>query len=124
MSTRSFALLLEMAQQGERTAWNAVYNVAFCRLRSIARALLRRERPGHTLQPTALVSELFLKLHRLETHILGEKHFFYLSARAMRQVLIDHARVWGARKNIRPELIPDLLLGAGQPDLEPNCAWP
>ena len=44
------------------------------------------------MQPTALVSELFLKLHRLETRILSEDHFFRISARAMRQVLIDHSR--------------------------------
>jgi RNA polymerase sigma-70 factor (ECF subfamily) len=84
--------------------------LAFLRLKSIAAALLRRERPGHTLQPTALVSELFLKLHRLEVTILSEDHFFRLSARAMRQVLIDHSRRGRPARTISADQIPELLL--------------
>jgi RNA polymerase sigma-70 factor (ECF subfamily) len=86
------ASLIHRAQQGDGVARDAVYKLAFSRLRGIASALLCRERAGHTLQPTALVSELFLKLQRLEMRILNEDHFFRVSARAMRQVLIDHAR--------------------------------
>src|SRR6267378_5309877 len=88
----AFASLFEKARLGDNVARDAVYKLAFYRLRVIASALLRRERAGHTLQPTALVSELFLKLHRLETTILSEDHFFRISARAMGQVLIDHSR--------------------------------
>jgi RNA polymerase sigma factor (TIGR02999 family) len=91
--TEAFASLFARAQLGDRVARDTVYKLAFHRLRGIASALLGRERRGHTLQPTALVSELFLKLHKLETQILNEDHFFHISARAMRQVLIDHARV-------------------------------
>ena len=65
----AFASLFEKAQLGDGVALDAVYKLAYYRLRVIASALLRRERAGHTLQPTALVSELFLKLHRLETRI-------------------------------------------------------
>jgi DNA-directed RNA polymerase specialized sigma24 family protein len=95
-----------------------MYKLTFCRLRGIASALLRRERAGHTLQPTALVSELFLKLHRLEMRILNEDHFFRVSARAMRQVLIDHAR---AKKPIKVplEAIPGLL----QPRSHEEADW-
>jgi RNA polymerase sigma-70 factor, ECF subfamily len=107
----AFASLFEKAQLGDSLARDAVYKLAFHRLRVIASALLGRERAGHTLQPTALVSELFLKLHRLETRILSEDHFFYLAARAMRQVLIDHARVKRAPR-VPLELIPELLLPA------------
>src|SRR6266481_4676785 len=104
----AFAGLFEKAQQGDSFARDAVYKLAFHRLRVIASALLRRERPGHTLQPTALVSELFLKLHRLEVRILSEDHFFRISARAMRQVLIDHAR--GKRTlKVALDRIPELL---------------
>jgi RNA polymerase sigma-70 factor, ECF subfamily len=120
LSTRPLALLLEQAQQGDGTAWGAVYNLAFSRLRLIARSLLQRERNGHTLQPTALVSELFLKLHRIQARIVGEEHFFGLSARAMRQVLIDHARAKGAQKIIPPHLISDLLPGAAQSNADPE----
>src|SRR5215510_13189905 len=54
--TEAFASLFEKAQLGDGVALDAVYKLAFYRLRVIASALLRRERPGHTLQPTALVS--------------------------------------------------------------------
>jgi len=61
---------------------------------------------------TALISELFLKLHRLETTILSEDHFFRISARAMRQVLIDHSRVKRITHKVSIDLIPALLLPA------------
>src|SRR5260370_42283976 len=108
-----FASLVAKSRLGASVAQDAVYQLAFHRLRVIPSALLRRESPGHTLQPPALVSELFLKLHRLETQILSEDHFFRISARAMRQVLIDHARLKKAPK-VPLELIPELLLPASQ----------
>jgi len=108
--TEAFASLFEKAQLGDGVALDAVYQLAFYRLRVIASALLRRERAGHTLQPTALVSELFLKLRRLETRILNEDHFFRISARAMRQVLIDHSRVTKMAHKVSIDLIPELLL--------------
>jgi RNA polymerase sigma-70 factor (ECF subfamily) len=108
--TPALGSLLERARLGDSFARDAVYSLAFSRLRRIASALLRQERPGHTLQPTALVSELFLKLHRLEVRILNEDHFFRLSARAMRQVLIDHSRARRSLRTIPPELIAELLI--------------
>ena len=114
MVTKTLGELLESAQQGDPTAENAVYRIAFCRLRSIASSLLRREKAAQTLQPTALVSELFLKLRRLESRILSEDLFFHVSARAMRQVLVDHARTRRAQKKIPPELIVELLPDTAQ----------
>jgi RNA polymerase sigma-70 factor, ECF subfamily len=108
----AFASLIEKARLGDGVARDTVYKLAFYRLRMIASALLRRERAGHTLQPTALVSELFIKLNRLETQILSEDHFFRISARAMRQVLIDHSRVRKPAANISADRIPELLLPA------------
>src|SRR5262245_26147653 len=101
--------LLEKAQLGDSIARDAVYKFAFHRLRAIAAGLLGRERRGHTLQPTALVSELFLKLHRIEMRILNEDHFFRLSARAMRQVLIDHSRTRKPATPLAPDAIQELL---------------
>ena len=112
--TEVFASLFEKARLGDGVARDAVYKLAFYRLRGIASALLRRERAGHSLQPTALVSELFLKLQRLETRILSEDHFFRIAARAMRQVLIDHARVKRPAMAVPSELIPELLLAVNQ----------
>ena len=110
--TEAFTALFEKAQRGDNLAREAVYKLAFYRLRGLASALLRRDRPGHTLQPTALVSELFLKLQRLETQILNEDHFFRMSARAMRQVLIDHARVKSPVQKTPIDIVPELLLPA------------
>jgi hypothetical protein len=93
----------------------------FYRLRGIASALLKKERAGHTLQPTALVSELFFKPRGLETRILGEEHLFRIAAGAMQQVLIDSARAKAAGKRIPPRLVSELLPGldgtGGDPEL-------
>jgi RNA polymerase sigma factor (TIGR02999 family) len=115
----AFVSLIERARLGDRLAREAVYKLAFARLKVIASALLRRERVGHTLQPTALVSELFLKFQRLETRIVSEDHFFRISARAMRQVLIDHAQARRAVK-VPLEMIPELLLPGGRTDAGPE----
>ena len=62
-------------------------------LRRTAGAYMRRERPDHTLQPTALVNEAYLRLIK-EREVAWENraHFFGIAARAMRQILVDHAR--------------------------------
>jgi RNA polymerase sigma factor (TIGR02999 family) len=116
----TFTLLFAKVQQGNHFAQNAFYGMTFCRLRSIARKLLQKERPGHTLQPTALVSELFLKLRGLETQILGEEHFFSIAARAMQQVLIDSARTRSAQKRIPPERIAAFVTASGSGVVNPE----
>lgn len=118
--SETFALLFEKTQQGNRFAQNAFYGMTFRRLRSIALALLRKERAGHTLQATALVSEVFLKLRGLGTRILGEEHFFRVAQRAMQQVLIDSARTKFARKRIPPELISEFLAGSNPANSDPE----
>ncbi len=100
--------LIGAANKGEKIALDAIYRLAFPRLRAIASGLLRRERRGHTLQPTALVSELFLKLRRVEIRLANEEHFFAVSARAMKQVLVDYSRIKSAQKTIPPSLIDAL----------------
>ena len=116
----SFAVLLDETQQGNWLAQNALYGMTFRRLRSIALALLRKERAGHTLQPTALVSESFLKLRCVGTRILGEEHFFRVAQRAMQQVLIDSARSKSAQKRIPPELLSEFLTGSNPPRADPE----
>ncbi|HEY2433224.1 MAG TPA: ECF-type sigma factor [Vicinamibacterales bacterium] len=61
-------------------------------LRRIAGAYMRRERPDHTLQPTALVNEAYLRLVDSDVAWEGRGHFFSIAAHLMRQVLVDHAR--------------------------------
>lgn len=65
---------------------------AYEELRRIAAALLATERVDHTLQPTALVHEAYVRLARRERELIDEAHFFRLAAKAMRHILIDHAR--------------------------------
>lgn len=61
-------------------------------LRNIAQALMRKERPDHTLQTTALVSELYLKLAKEPMEYRSEKEWLAYAARAMKNILIDHAK--------------------------------
>ena len=68
-------------------------------LRQLAAAQLARERKGHTLQPTALANEAYLRMvDVVERGFDSRAHFFGIAARAMRQVLVDHARTRDAKK--------------------------
>src|SRR5947207_9438446 len=71
-----------------------VYN----ELRRLAAAYLRRERPGQTLQATALVHEAYLRLAGAGTPWQDKRHFVGIAARSMRQILVEHARARGAKK--------------------------
>lgn len=72
-------------------------------LRRLAASYLSRERPGHTLQPTALVNEAFLRLAGSDVQPKDRKHFFSLAARLMRRVLVDHARRYQAGRRFAPQ---------------------
>jgi RNA polymerase sigma factor (TIGR02999 family) len=73
--------------------------LVYAELRRIASAFMKRQRPGHTLQPTALVNEAFIKLFQgAEPHFVDRAHFLALMSRVMRQVLVDHARGHDAAK--------------------------
>src|SRR5215472_1527324 len=67
-------------------------------LRRIAAGYMRRERPDHTLQPTALVNEAYLRLVEGDVAWEGRAHFYGIAARVMRQILVDHARKHQAAK--------------------------
>src|SRR5437667_8288612 len=67
-------------------------------LRRLAGAYMRRERPGQTLQATALVHEAYLRLATAGTPWHDERHFFGIAARSMRQILVERARARGAQK--------------------------
>ena len=68
-------------------------------LKAVASAYLRRERPNHTLQATALIHEAYLKLsQRGQFAVADRSHLMALAARAMRQILVDHARARAAEK--------------------------
>jgi RNA polymerase sigma factor (TIGR02999 family) len=67
-------------------------------LRRLAGAYMRRERPGQTIQATALVHEAYLRLARAGTPWHDERHFVGIAARSMRQILVERARARGAQK--------------------------
>jgi RNA polymerase sigma factor (TIGR02999 family) len=76
-----------------------VVEALYPELRRIAGSLMRKERPGHTLQPTALVGEAFVRLvDERQITWQDRAHFLGIAARVMRQILVDHARRRGAAK--------------------------
>lgn len=85
--------LLDRWSQGDQQAFDSVATLVHHELRKLADAYLRRERSDHTLQPTALVNELWLRLVRHDdAQFENRKRFFALAAQIMRQILVDHAR--------------------------------
>src|SRR5215467_8164516 len=72
--------------------------LVYAELRRSAAAYMRRERPGQTLQPTALVHEAYLRLAGAGTPWHDKQHFVGIAARSMRQILIERARARGAQK--------------------------
>jgi RNA polymerase sigma factor (TIGR02999 family) len=84
-----------------REAQEELFREVYDELRRVAASMLRRERPGHTLQPTALVHEAYLRLiDQDRVPWQGRAHFFGAAARAMRQILVDHARRKNAAKRV------------------------
>jgi RNA polymerase sigma factor (TIGR02999 family) len=74
-------------------------DVVYDALHRIAKGHLRRERSGHTLQPTALVHEAYLKIFgQSELQFVDRAHFFAVMSRAMRRILVDHARARAAER--------------------------
>src|SRR5262249_54551405 len=86
-------LLLHRMQQGDIEARSRLITLVYPELRKIAARRMRAERAGHTLQPTALVHEAFLRLAGTKDIEWRDRtHFFALSAEVMRHVLVDSAR--------------------------------
>ena len=84
--------LFEAAGSGDRSAFDALYRAVYDELHRMARANMRREKGGHTLQPTALVNEAYLRLAPAAASWEDRRHFFGAAAEAMRRILVDHAR--------------------------------
>ena len=85
--------LLLKWRRGDRVALEQLIPLVYLELRRIAGAQLRGERADHSLQPTALVHEAYLRLVRVDRMSVNDRaHFLALAAQLMRQVLVDHAR--------------------------------
>ncbi|HZR23362.1 MAG TPA: ECF-type sigma factor [Vicinamibacterales bacterium] len=92
-SSPDITALLVRWKDGDESALDSLVPLVYAELRGLARSYLRRERRGHTLQATALVNELFIRLAKDQPqHWTDRAHFFGIAARAMRQILVAHAR--------------------------------
>ncbi len=98
-SQKSVTQLLVSWNQGERHALDELLPVVYAELRSLAENYLRRERINHTLQPTALVHEAYLRLvDQREVNWQNRAQFFGVAAQMMRRILVNHARERHASK--------------------------
>jgi RNA polymerase sigma-70 factor, ECF subfamily len=107
MSSRSMDVtaLLALARGGDQEATATLIQIVYPELRRIASSYLRHERSDHTLQPTALVHEAYLRLAGQSLDLQNRNHFFGVAARLMRQVLVEYARARNASKR-RGEKVP------------------
>jgi RNA polymerase sigma factor (TIGR02999 family) len=91
--------ITQLLQQGDSSSFEELFPIVYGELRKIAGALFRKEyRADHTLQPTALVHEAFIKLVGAEVSWQSRAHFFGIAARSMRQILVKHAEARNAEK--------------------------
>ena len=91
--------LLARWQDGDQSALDELVPIVHDELRRLARRQMAGERPGHTLQPTALVNEAYLRLVNLKQMRWQDRaHFFAMGARLMRRILVDFARSRGYQK--------------------------
>ena len=109
--------LLSQWRAGSEEAGTELMNVVYGELRRLAASYMRRERPEHTLAPTALVNEAFLRLSGgAEIDWQNRGHFFAVFAQQMRRVLVDHARSVRSEKRWGG-LARQPLAGANEADL-------
>lgn len=119
---RDVTALLRLADQGDPDAREQLFRTVYDELRRMARIAMKGERGDHTLQPTALVHEAFLRLAGATIPWASRAHFFAVAGTTMRRVLVDHARSVGACKRaagqridldevllITPDRIPELI---------------
>ena len=97
-------MLLKSWQDGDQGALDELSASVYDELRRLARSAFRGERPGHTLQPTALVNEAFMKLVAADVSWQSRAHFYALSARMMRRILVNHAEAKNAQKRGGPQV--------------------
>jgi RNA polymerase sigma factor (TIGR02999 family) len=98
--TSTIIRLIESVRNGDATAAAALTPLLYNELHRLAMHHMRNERPGHTLQATALVNEAYLKLiDNREANWQNRAHFLAIASQAMRRVLIDHAR---SKRRVKP----------------------
>jgi RNA polymerase sigma factor (TIGR02999 family) len=113
-------MLLRDWRGGDRAALDALMPVIYAELHKLAASYIRRERRDHTLRPTELVGEAYVRLAEGQTPQVDDRvHFFGIAARIMRQILVDHARKHKAEKRgsgDKPVTFDELKVGAERSD--------
>lgn len=108
--------LLAASRDGNQDALNVLLPLVYGELRRIADGHLRRHAPGHTLQPTELIHEAWLRLAEAEQPQWESRlHFFAFTAAVMRNILVDHARARAADRRgggVAPLQLDEMLIGA------------
>ena len=123
-STHRVTRLLLAWEGGSAAAPEELLSAVYEELRQMARAYLQRERGDHTLQPTALVHEAYLRLvDHTQINWQSRSHFYGVAARVMRRVLVDHARRQsadkrGARTGVLPLEVVGEILAPGRVNFE------
>ena len=124
MSSSSYSVteLLARWSNGDVSARDALVPLVYDELRKIARRCLASQRADHTLQPTALVHEAYLRLARRDSLDWRDRvHFFAMAAQMMRQILVDHARKQAAAKrggNAITLVIDEALVASKESNLD------
>jgi RNA polymerase sigma factor (TIGR02999 family) len=111
--------LLQAWRRGEASAFDRLVPLVHDELRRLAKRYMRRERPDHTLQATALVNEVYLRMIAIDqVHWRDGVHFFAIAARVMRQILVDSARSHRSRQRgagLQQVALDEALLPSPEP---------
>src|SRR5215469_12695349 len=122
--TAPISQLLRAWAAGDAAALDGLIEIAYPELHRIAQRCLNNERPGHTIQATALVNEAYVKLAELNRiDWQNRAHFFAVGARIMRRILVDYARARASAKHggagPRVDFTESLVVS---PNMDPNLA--
>jgi RNA polymerase sigma-70 factor (ECF subfamily) len=98
MAGSDVTMLLDRVNRGDQQALDDLIRTLYSELRKLSAGIMRKEAVGHTLQPTALVNEAFIRLVEGDSKWENRAHFFGAAAQAMRRILVDHARTKSALK--------------------------
>lgn len=117
-SSQQLTQLLRDWTRGDTRAQAVLAEIVYRELRRLAQSYMRRERPDHTLQATALVHEAYLRLVDQRTDWKSRAHFFAIAAQMMRRILVDHAKEHLAKKrggNLSKAPLDDALTISAEP---------
>jgi RNA polymerase sigma-70 factor (ECF subfamily) len=113
--------LLRAWSDGDRDALDRLTPIVYAELHRLARGYMKRERPGHSLQATALVNEAYMRLVDYKgMHWQNRAHFFAVSAQLMRRILVEHARRHNLKRggNVPHVSLDDAVIVGGDRDAD------